>query len=115
MEAPSTTLQDDVDDILARPLARLATARDIPRLYGRVRLTVGGVARPLCSSAHELLRELARVFGEPDTVVVELADQEEMVRVLGRTCTKESTRFVLKTINQNIIRQRSGRVSAPLT
>lgn len=100
----------ELDEILARDVKRLATARDLPRLVRHVRC-LGPGDTLLFDGAEgggvlELLRTLRQVAGAAGAEVADAGDESETARRYMATLTgpeRALELFVMHSVNQNII------------
>lgn len=99
----TTSFEDEVEDILQRPLERLATARDVPRLVKRICVRYGDVEMPTGSTVVGLCRTLVQVLGDDSVAVQDSSDEGDVVRKLVQDSKNPRLRFVLSCLNQNII------------
>ncbi len=107
MEAPGGSMLVEVDEILARDVRKLATARDVPRLARHlVLLGRRGVAAFEGGGVLELLRTLRQLAGSAGPEVAECPEESDTVRAyLGQLVGPERAveLFVMRCVNQNII------------
>jgi hypothetical protein len=107
MEAPSGSMLAEVDEILARDIRKLATARDVPRLARHVVLQSGGGAAAFeRGEVLELLRTLRQLAGSAGPEVTECTEESDTVRAyLAQLVEPERAveLFVMHCVNQNVI------------
>jgi hypothetical protein len=107
MEAPSGSMLVEVDEILARDVKKLATARDVPRLARHLVLQSGNGATAFeGGGVLELLRTLRQLAGSAGPEVAECPEEGDTVRAYLAQLTgpeRAVELFVMRCVNQNVI------------
>ena len=106
MKQPEGDFRDEIDEILKRDIKTLATARDVPRLYKRIKIyyenhiVYDGEKGESCLS---FLRTVKDVCKEEVDVIEEENDGDTIRTFAQSLKTGSKALFILKCTNQNII------------